>query len=143
MVFPTILLVLVAAAVVAALGVWTFTHISPPTIRPAMTNRISLRNVGLCASNCIYPSPELSAMIFVNASAPLSILHLYVSGTDEGISSQTTASTMTNYALVFKAQPNNPNMPIVAGKTYAIRLVATFQNNSTSTTSATVVAVER
>lgn len=47
---------------------------------------------------------------------------------------------MTNYALLFKATPNNPAMPIVDGKTYAITLVATFQDNSTYTVSATVVA---
>jgi hypothetical protein len=94
--------------------------------------------VGLCASNCIYPAPELSATVFVNASVPLSTLHLFINGTDERTTGA--ANTMTSYALVFKAQPNNPAMPIIAGKTYAITVVATFQDNSTSTTSATVVA---
>ena len=105
---------------------------------PRITNTISLRDVGLCASNCIYPSPELSATIFVNGSVPLSILHLFINDTDEGTT--TTFNTMTNYALLFKATPNNPAMPIVDGKTYAITLVATFQDNSTYTVSATVVA---
>jgi hypothetical protein len=101
-------------------------------------NSISLQGVGLCTSNCIYPSPYLSATILVSGSVPLSALHLFINGTDEGIT--TTANTMTNYALVFKAQPNNPAMPIVDGKTYTITLVATFQDKSTSTASATVVA---
>jgi hypothetical protein len=77
-------------------------------------------------------------MIFVNASVSLSTLHLYINDTDEGTTA--TANTMTNYVLVFKAQPNNPAMPIIAGKTYTTRLVATFQDNSTCTASATVVA---
>lgn len=127
-----IALVLVAVAVLASIGLWTFTHVNPPT-----ANSISLRDVGLCASNCIYPSPYLSATIFVDASVPLSTLHLFINGTDEGIT--TTANTMTHYALLFKAGPNNPAMPIVDGKTYTIMVVATFQDNSTCTVSATVV----
>jgi hypothetical protein len=63
---------------------------------------------------------------------------LFVNGTDEGTTG--TANTMTSYALVFKAQPNNPAMPIITGRTYTITVVATFQDNSTFTTSATVVA---
>ncbi len=110
----------------------------PPLGSTTSSSSISLRDVGLCASICIYPSPELSATIFVNGSVPLSTLHLFINGTDEGIT--TPANTMTNYALLFKATPNNPAMPIIAGKTYAIVVVARFQDNSTSTASATVVA---
>jgi hypothetical protein len=101
-------------------------------------NSISLLDVGLCASICIDLSPELTATILVNGSIPLSTLHLFINATDEGIT--TTANTMTDYALVFKAQPNNPAMPIVDGKTYAITVVATFQDNSTYAAFATVVA---
>jgi hypothetical protein len=63
---------------------------------------------------------------------------LFINGTDEGIT--TTTNTMTNYALLYKAQPNNPAMPIVDGKAYTITIVAIFQANSTYTVSATVVA---
>ncbi len=68
----------------------------------------------------------------------MSTLHLFINGTDEGIT--TTANPMTNYALVFKAQPNNPAMPIEDGNTYTITVVATFQDNSTDTVPVTVVA---
>jgi len=71
-----------------------------------MRNQISLQGVSLCASNCWYPSPYLSATVFVNGSVPLSSLHLFINGTDEGI--LTYSNTMTSYALVFKAQPKNP-----------------------------------
>lgn len=105
-------------------------------------NSISLQAVGLCASNCVYPSPYLSATVFVNASVPLSTLHLFINGTTEGwgFYSTTTANTMANYSVVFKAHPVNPDMPIVAGKTYTITLVATFQDESTYTASIIVVA---
>jgi hypothetical protein len=137
-ILTTIVLVLVVLVVVAALGFWRFTYVNPPTTNPTRINSISLRDVGLCARICIYPSPELSATILVNASVPLSTLHLYINGTDEGTTR--TANTMTNYALLFKATPSNPAMPIVDGKTYAITVVATFQDNSTCAASATVVA---
>jgi hypothetical protein len=63
---------------------------------------------------------------------------LFINGTDEGIT--TTTNIMTSYALEFKAHPNNPALPIMDGKAYVITLVATFQDNSTYTVSATVVA---
>jgi hypothetical protein len=127
------IVVLVAVGLAAALGLWTFTHINSPT-----TNSISLQGVGLCASNCIYPSPYLSATILVNASVPTSTLHLFINGTDEGITA--TSNTMTNYALLFKATPNNPAMPITSGKAYTIAIVATFQDSSSATASIIVVA---
>jgi hypothetical protein len=48
---------------------------------------------------------------------------------------------MTNYATWFKAMPSNPAMPIIAGKTYTITLIATFEDNSTFTASVSVVAL--
>ena len=69
----------------------------------------------------------------------MSTLHLFINGTSEGLGTYST-NTMTNYAVVFKANPTNPAMPIVAGKTYTITLVATFQDNSTYTASTTIVA---
>jgi hypothetical protein len=96
-------------------------------------------------------------MILVNERVPLSALHLFINGTDEGLlsgpavltttetpSGTTTVAlltpTMLTYAIAIKAQPNNPAMPIMGGKTYTIMVVATFQDNSTSTASTTVAA---
>jgi hypothetical protein len=78
-------------------------------------------------------------MIFANASAPLSSLHLFINGTDEGTTTYSN-NTMTNYVIWFKAMPSNPAMPIIAGKIYNITFVATFQDNSTFTASVSVVA---
>ena len=101
----------------------------------------------MCASNCIYADPSLSGKILVNGSVPLSTLHLFVNGTDEGIVTGPNATTTyatdlshPSYAFVFRTQPNNPAMPIMAGKAYTIMVVATFQDNSTGTVSVTVVA---
>jgi len=129
----------------APLGSAPVTHISTVTSATTATtattkvSSIFLRDVGLCASICIYPSPYLSATILVNGSVPLSTLHLFINGADEATTTYT--NTMTNYALQFKATPNNPAMPILDGRTYTIMVVATFQDNSTYTASATVVAV--
>jgi hypothetical protein len=109
---------------------------------PRITNIMSLRDVHLCVGAVICPSPYLSGTILVNGSVPLSTLHLFINGTDEGtIPGPATTSYATNllytsYAFVFSTQPNNPAMPIIAGKTYTIMVVATFQDNSTCTVSA-------
>ena len=63
---------------------------------------------------------------------------MFINDTDEGTTTYT--NTMTNYALQFKATLSNPAMPIIAGKTYKITFVATFQDNTTIAASATVVA---
>jgi hypothetical protein len=131
------ILIIIAVFLVVVVGFLWASNVNPGKL-PPIPNTIIVRDVGLCASNCIYPSPYLSALIFVNASVPLSTLHLFINGTDEGIT--TTDNAMTHYALLFKAGPNNPAMPIVDGKTYTIMVVATFQDNSTCTVSATVVA---
>jgi hypothetical protein len=120
-----------------------------PTATPHVTlqvavvwfgNSISLQGVSLYRSTPgTYPNPYLSAMIIVNATVPLSSLQLFINGTDEGTTPYT--NTMTNYADWFKAMPSNPAMPIMAGKTYAITLIATFEDNSTFTASVSVVAL--
>jgi hypothetical protein len=51
------LIVVIVVVVVLAI-VWLMPIVPPPPIPPRITNTISLRDVGLCASNCIYPSPE-------------------------------------------------------------------------------------
>jgi hypothetical protein len=109
------------------------------TIPAKSRNSISLQGVSLYRSTPgTYPSPYLSAMIFTNASAPLSSLHLFINDTDEGTTTYSN-NTMTNYAIWFKAMPSNPAMPIIPGKIYNITFVATFQDNSTFTASVSVV----
>ncbi len=76
----------------------------------------------------------------------MSTLHLFINDTDEGTQTfynevTTAFYNRTSYPFFFEAQPDNPVMPIIAGKTYAITVVATFQDNSTSAVSVTVVAV--
>jgi len=100
-------------------------------------NQISLQGVSLYTKS-IYPNPHLSATVFVNASVPLSSLHLFVNGTDQGSSTYT--SDMTEYAILYKATISNQTMPIIAGKTYLITFAATFRDNSTSAASVYVVA---
>jgi len=110
------------------------------TIPAKSQNSISLQGVSLYTSTpATYPSPYLSAMIFANASAPLSSLHLFINGTDEGTTTYSN-NTMTNYAIWFKAMPSNPAMPIIAGKIYNITFVAAFRDNSTFTASVSIVA---
>ena len=47
-------------------------------------NRISVTGLSLCPSDCIYPSPYVSALVTVNASVPISSLQAYVNNTYDG-----------------------------------------------------------
>lgn len=73
-------------------------------------------------------------------------MHWFINGTDEGTTLAPNATVSyatnlyTNYAVGYFVHPNNPAMPIIAGEAYTIMVVATFQDNSTYTASATVVA---
>lgn len=109
-----------------------------PTVAP--NDRISLPSgVGVCSSNCIYPRPYLSAMVSVNTTSPLVSLHLFINGTDEGIVGSFN-NTITDYGYVLKANPHNPSLPVQAGKTYHVELVAAFRDGDTSTAAASTVA---
>jgi len=142
-----IAIVVLVLVTVLVLGLWTFTHVNPPTTNTVTMTNISLPDVSLCASNCIYPSPYLSATVFVNGSARLSTLHWFVNGTDErttlgpnATTSYATNALYTGYSVVYRLHLNNPAMPIIAGKTYTITVEVVFQDNSTSTASTIVVA---
>ncbi len=109
-----------------------------PAVAP--TDKISLPSgVGICSSNCIYPSPYLSATVLVNASSPLVSLRLFINGTDEGMVASFN-NTMTDYGYVLKANPHNASMPIQAGLVYSVELVAAFRDGGTSTATASTVA---
>ncbi len=100
---------------------------------------ISLEGGVELATKSIYPTPYLSTDVFVNRSVPLSKLSLFINGTLEASGSQG-ESDRTVYGIVYKAQPSNQEMPIIAGRTYEVTFVATFEDNSTSTASVIVVA---
>lgn len=88
----------------------------------------------------------LSATVFVNSSGPLVTYHLFVNGTDEGITLFQIGPPGTNHTVKqsadyqFQAYPNNASMPIQAGKTYFVELVATFGDGETSTATALTTA---
>ena len=153
--YGVIAIVVITVVLVSSyLGLGSYLAVSRAlSTRIPIRNQVSLQGVSLCASNCIYPSPYLSAIMLVNGSVPLSTLRLFINGTDEGLlfpavvtttvletCGTTTVAITLGYAIVVKAQPNNPAMTIVAGKTYTIMVVARFQDNSTFTASVTVAA---
>lgn len=75
-------------------------------------------------------------MVLVNASSPLTTLHLFVNGTDDGIVARFN-NTITVYAYQLKT---STSVLIQAGKTYSVELVATFRDGETSTATASTVA---
>lgn len=94
-------------------------------------NMISISSASLCASNCVYPSPYLSATVFVNGISPLHSLHLFVNGTDEGSRTYSNVCCLTNFAITFKAQLRNQTF-VVSGAKYVVAFIATFEDGTTS-----------
>lgn len=123
---------------------------------------IAVTGLGLCSSDCIYPSPYASAT--VNASIPISTLSVYVNGTYDGTpvnnptpndssgcapqnSTATTTCTvtvyapsLTNFAYLYKGSLPAGLIPAVKGDTYVFKFVATFQSGLTAIAIATTVA---
>lgn len=97
---------------------------------------IGLGTFSLCASNCIYPSPHLTGLIYIGGPSPMRSLQLIVNGTAVG--SQSYKGNLTNYALVYKGGFQNP--PVVKGQTCTIQFVATFEDGSTAMATTTVTA---
>lgn len=122
----------------------TTCNCSPTTTSTNITytskNFISIENesVSLCPRNCLYPSPFLSATLFVNSTAPLKWLQLYINGTFE--STHTYTNNYTNYAIDYQTSPDNQTLPIMSDNTYIIAFVATFQDGTVSNASTIVFA---
>ena len=95
-------------------------------------------SVGICPSNCLYPSPYLSAEVLINSTSPLRSLRLYINNTYESTSTYTNNFTPA-YIIEYKANPTNQSLPIISGRAYAVQLFATFQDSSTSSTFAILV----
>ena len=103
----------------------------------ASPSNITLSGVALCAANCVYPSPYLSAEVLVNASVPLSMIQVFVNGTSTtGQSYQD--NNMAQYAVVFKG--GTGNLAIVAGQTYNVTFVGTFADGTKSNATSIIVA---
>jgi hypothetical protein len=56
-------------------------------------NAISVSGLSLCASNCDYPSPYVSATILINATVPISTVAVYVNDTYDGLPIQNPGTT--------------------------------------------------
>ncbi len=103
-------------------------------------NSISLQSFSICQSSCFYGNPLISGKVVVNESEPLQSMKLSVNGVDEFVSNYVNYG-IGNYSIPYRVSPNDQSLPIVAGRSYRITLVATFQDNSTLSASSDLVAV--
>jgi hypothetical protein len=117
------------------------THVTSTSIPPLTTDKILLPDgVSICSGDCGHTSPYLLATVLANSSSPLVTFELFVNGTDEGVTLEQTAPAgsnnsvgLENFPFQFQAYPDNTAMPIQAGRTYSVELVATFGDGETST----------
>lgn len=123
--------IVIAGSLLYFMGVAT--DLNGPARAPII---LSLRNFSLCSSNCVYPSPYLSGEVLVNASAPITSLHLLVNNTSEDYNYFN--DSMTHFTYLYKGSFQNP--PVVSGQTYWIKFAATFKDNTEAEVSILVVA---
>jgi len=134
---PILILVALGGVIAFVLGIGRpLTGIIQTAREPL--NHISLRGVSL-ETKSVCPTPYLTALVFVNASVPLSSLELHIN--DTYLESMVCTGNMTNYAILYKATVTSQNISIIAGETYKVTFVATFRDGTTSNATALVVAV--
>ena len=121
-------------------AVTTTSYYATTYTTPFINGFIYIENgsLSLCASNCLYPSPHLSATVFVNSTVPLKSLDLYINNSLED--ARNYSNNLTNYAIGYTDTPNNQTLPILPGKSYVILLAAAFEDNRQSNASAFVIA---
>ncbi|MDG6996978.1 MAG: hypothetical protein JRN52_13745 [Nitrososphaerota archaeon] len=108
---------------------------------PPSPSNITVSGWELCAKNCVYPSPYLAAMIYVNASVPLSQLQISFNGSLEITdSSWSSSNTLAQYVELYKASPSNTTVPILTGHSYNVTFAATFEDGTSSTSSVVMTA---
>jgi hypothetical protein len=93
---------------------------------------IETRSLSLCFAKCNYPAPYVSAEIFVNGTSPLTSLRLFINETNQGAQNYTHLCCLRNFVIDFGSGVKNQTIPIIAGKNYLVKFVATFQDNQTS-----------
>lgn len=108
------------------------------TAKPPPPSYITVEVWTLCSKNCVYPSPFFEALVTANSSVPLASLQFLVNGTSQEIQHNPVPCCLTSE--LWKSGVDNKTMPIIAGKTYSIEFVATFQDDTTYTATKSVVA---
>jgi hypothetical protein len=136
----------IAIIVIAATVYFSVTGLNRPAPIRLAIDKISLPNgVSICSGDCGHQSPYLSATVFVNSTGPISSLHLFINGTDQGSTPLNVVlpyngSAMESFYYQYQAYPNNTSIQIQVGKTYSIELVATFADGETSAATAHAAA---
>ena len=133
----------------AGVGIITYTRCympipsDSPSFMTTMTNSlgtvISVSGVSLCASDCIYPAPYATALVQFNSNSPVSTLKVYVNGTYDATPLQN-PNNMTHYAYLWKGSVPNSLIPVVKGDTYVFEFSVVYQDGSTGSAYAQIVA---
>ena len=98
---------------------------------------VSLGSFSLCVSDCYYPAPLLAGTVYFNSTSPVRGFQLTVNGTNEnGLGLGFPISDM-NVPFVFK---DTLTSRVVAGDDYAITFDFYFNDSTSATAAANVVA---
>lgn len=118
----------------------TITQSSSSVANIQSKNTIKLGDITLCATNCYYPNQYLGVTVFVNTTTPLRSLNVTIDSTQ--VSYHGYANNFTNpYAIQYKASFEANVTKIVAGKTYNIIFIATFENKDKFAATKTATAI--
>jgi hypothetical protein len=98
---------------------------------------ISFGRLSLCAS--CYPGPSFSASMLVKGSSAFTELVLYLNGTYEGLTPVN--DNMTNRVYEYNVNLANSYLPIQAGRTYFVEVIAVFADDQLAVVTASTLAV--
>jgi hypothetical protein len=129
-----VFLAVVAAVLVPFVALIALSHVTYGSTAEKST--ISLQNFSICSANCNYPSPYMFGEVYVNAHSPLYSLQISISGNP--LYTKYFHNQFLNYVYQFKTV--GFASAIVSGDSYSVQFIATFNDNSTWTASAEVVA---
>jgi hypothetical protein len=133
--------VIVLAVALAGVYVASLTGATSPTTTTtnSLGTVISVSGVSLCANNCIYPSPYATALVNFTSNSPVSTLKVYVNGTYDATPLQN-PNNNTHYAYLWKGSVPNSLIPVVKGEIYVFEFTVVYQDGSTGSAYAQVVA---
>lgn len=98
---------------------------------------VALEGFSICVSNCLYPGPLLSGVIYFNASSPVRTFFIALNDTTEGGIAGGYSIPFTGTPFVYTGQLSSR---VVAGDDYVVTFTFLFENNSTTVATTNVVA---
>jgi hypothetical protein len=143
----TVAAVLLGVSVVGLYLSYSVIHLGTTTVTVTESNTISLDNFSINPATA-----NLSGTVYVSSNSPISLMNIYLNGTYVGSLNYTGNYSMmgmmkgypsmyfTVYSALPKTMPMMSRFPMVEGREYVVRMMATFRDGSICNASEIILA---